>query len=131
MNFKLRAKQNRAIRESYYFALYTKNWLKSRFKLVLMMLFSSADFKLIYTLKQRIEGLFPKSLNITNKMQNYYGKNIIGYPAMSQLMKDGEMVGWAETTIQLQNHSLPFLQLKTDVEKNFPAIWYNLGIGYK
>ena len=78
---------------------------------------------LVKEMSVEVRKLYPLTLNLTNPERYFQGKNVLGYPTMSFLQKDGKKVGWEGSTIVCEDLVLPFMQLSIDKEINFPNLF--------
>ena len=106
--------------------LLVKNLVISLGKRLFMFLFNRQDYLLLSSLKCKVNKIHDDKLNLTNVEQVHIGKNIIGYPALSYILKDGKPIGWSQSNLEKNGKSLPFLQVNTDVDENIPAIFSEL-----
>ncbi|MEN9649283.1 MAG: hypothetical protein RL094_250 [Candidatus Parcubacteria bacterium] len=89
-----------------------------------MYLFKRNDFALLTSLKANVRRIHNAQVKgIENKEQFFIGKNIIGYPALCFITKDGKHIGWSDAVLERNGKKLPFLQVRTDVEKNIPHVF--------
>ncbi len=123
MNIRGSLKKISMVRYIYFRTLFIKNYFVSSLK-KLWMRFGNADqVKLLKTLRSEIKNFYPEHLNLSNSNQISSGKNILGYPALASILLDGSAIGWGFGRINFQNLELPFLQVKTDLEKNIPGVF--------
>ncbi len=88
-----------------------------------MCVFDQEDYQLLKKLKQNVNRVHFQKVNLTNDVQAYLGKNIIGYPALSYIKKDGNLIGWSQSMMEKNGKFLPFLQVDTDTKNNIPLLF--------
>lgn len=112
------------LKKAYHLALFIRNMAVRALFVTYSWLFQTREYKLLRQLKTHVKEIHgAKRFNITNKTQFYIGKNILGYPALSFIKKDGIDIGWSTQVLTRNNKNLPFIQISTDVEKNIPLIF--------
>lgn len=124
---KLRAKVKKIylIWLSYQYILLIRRLVKSYLKKIQIMFFYHDDYLLIKEMHSAVRSIYLLNLNLKNTggfPYYYHGKNVLGYSGMSHMEKDGVNVGMSEGRIKSGNHSLPIVQLKTDMEVNYKKI---------
>ncbi len=88
-----------------------------------MSLFSRREAKLLSGLKEHVAKVHPQKVNLTNNIQFFSGENVLGYPALGHIKKDGKDIGWAHNNLNRNGATMPFLQVNTDIDKNIPLIF--------
>lgn len=111
------------IKNTYYALLWIKNSARSLLRHLNLYLFKKEDYALLKQLKSNVAVVHPQKVNLTNDVQSYLGKNIIGYPALSYIYKDGTLIGWSKSKLEKNGKYLPFLQVDTDTKNNIPALF--------
>ena len=111
------------IKELYLFALYLKNAVTGLLRRLYIVAARPQEARLLRQMRQAVRAFYPARLHFENHEQYIYGKNVLGYPALAQISQDGKYVGWGNNRLVTDGASLPFLQVKTDEEINFPNIF--------
>lgn len=123
MSFRSILKENVLARGLYFKFLYLKNLFNSAYDKWYIAVFHKQEFELLKELREIVRGLFPQKLNLANPNRYYIGKNVLGYPTMSFLEKDGIPVGWEKGRIEKEGSELMIMQLSVDREINFPHLF--------
>lgn len=121
LRFKL--KNNSIIRNSYYHALLYRNAVKSWFDRMSLKRNHPVEYGMLKEMRAEARKIFPLDLKLENHFKYYNGKNLLGYPAMGYLMKDGKNIGWEEGRVTAGDTSVQLMQLSVDREVNFPNLF--------
>lgn len=116
-------KRNQFIRGAYFRVIFCVNFTKSLFSRIYIAVARPRERALLKEMRTKVRSLFPCNLNLTNPTRYYIGKNILGYPTMSFLLKDGQPVGWETGRIVKGKSELVIMQLSVDREINFPRLF--------
>ncbi len=116
-------KKNDFVRKSYYFLILLKNYFFSLIHKIRLFLYFPKESAMLKDLRIEIRKIFPLNLNLKNHTRFFQGKNILGYPTMSFLIKDGKKVGWEEGKMIIDGAEMHILQLSVDREINFPTLF--------
>ncbi len=111
----------------YYVGVYGFNVVNSWYTKLFITIFMRKEASLLKDLPKKVVAVHSKQeLNLSNKKQYYVGKNILGYPALSYIEKNGKMIGWSDKVLERNGETLPFLQVTPDIEINIPLIFETL-----
>ena len=120
MSLRSSAKKFPVVKKAYFSWLLVRNYIKSSFANLAL---NRREADLLSALRKEVKNFYRTDLNLTNPGQFFSGKNIIGYPALSSVLKDGQAIGWGKNSIKAGPESLPLLQVETDEETNFPELF--------
>src|SRR5438105_3789420 len=121
MNIRAILKKNSFIRSLHAHVLWLWNSFLTFVARLRIRLFNPEQYKMLKQMKEEVRKLYPLNLNLTSPLRFFTGKNVLGYPSMTFLLKDGQPIGWEEGRVKLEDAELLLMQLKTDREINFPA----------
>src|SRR4051812_24190866 len=94
MTLRQNLKRVRVIKEIYLFCKYIANSIISLRNKIWLMIFHSSDWKLLRDMNRDVSAFYPQNFNFTNHEQYHLGKNVIGYPPLANIVKDGHEIGW-------------------------------------
>lgn len=116
-------KKNSLARSVYFRVLFLNNVTKSLFSRFNILISQPLERNLLRSMRQEVRSLYQEKINLTNPTRYYIGKNVLGYPTMSFLLKDGLSVGWESGRITQGGFELVIMQLSVDREVNFPKLF--------
>lgn len=123
-NFTNALRKNSAAKKLYYSLVHFKNIVRSLVTKLYIFIYQPTEHRLLKKLGQEITKIHPTNgLNLTTDHQKHTGKNILGFPALSFIKKDDELIGWSHGALVRNDLSLPFLQVTTDSVKNIPLLF--------
>lgn len=128
-------KNYKLFRKIYIYFLYVQHYLIYIYE---KSLIPDRDKKLLEQLRKEVRAFYPLGLNLTAREYFHAGTNILGYPDMWHIEKDGKNIGAGEGKLIRNGLELKFLQCLTDIEFNFakvteafqPTIVIDFGTGY-
>lgn len=123
MHLRTYLKENKAIRQAYFKFVALRNYIRSRANIFRLMVFHGREWRLLISMKSALKDFYPTRINLRNTEQYYCGVNILGYPALASVEKEGKNIGWAQSKLVKNHAELPLLQVVTDVELNFPLLF--------
>lgn len=123
MNIRDILKKNPLARSVYFRVLFLKNLTKSLLSRFIILISKPLERNLLHSMRREVRSLYPEKINLTNPTRYYIGKNVLGYPAMSFLLKDGSPVGWESGRLIQGSSELVIMQLSVDREVNFPKLF--------
>lgn len=111
-------KRYKTIQRTRTYILYFRNHIKSYLD---RRRISKKDKKIIDKIRTEVRSFYPTNLNLTTE---YFhdGRNILGYPDIFFIKKDGEYIGVDKRVLSRNGLDIFIEQCKTDVEFNFPKI---------
>lgn len=79
-------------------------------------------WRVLLAMRKGVRGFYPPERNLVNNEQCFEGRNVIGYPALSYISRNGEKIGWSKGKYGTGEDSIPMLQVETDLKNNIPAL---------
>jgi cephalosporin hydroxylase len=70
-----------------------------------------------------VRKIYNSPLNTKSRGRWYSGHNLLGWPTLADGFVDGTYIGWMGNTLKKNGIEVPVLQLKPDMDKNFPMIF--------